>query len=310
MIATLTLNPAIDKSSEIEKLIPEKKMRCAELQVDAGGGGINVSKAIHELGEESIAIFPCGGVNGDLLKKVLNKNNIKNITIPISGNTRESFAIDEINAGKQFRFVFPGPELSVADQTAIKKTIAELNNISYLVCSGSLPPGVNSNFIGEIASIAKKKHIKMVVDISGPALKNVLDEGVFMLKPNMTELCTLANMDHIDTMEIDLVADKIISSGKCEILVISMGAGGALLITKTIKKRVIAPLVKKISTVGAGDSMVAGIVWMIEKGESPEKAVQFGVACGSAATINRGTRLFKKEDAFRFYQWIEKQSSL
>ena len=105
MIATLTLNPALDKLTEIKRLIPEKKMRCPDLKTEAGGGGINVSKALNELGGESIAIFPAGGTNGNILIEILNKKKISNSSINILEETRENFTVDEIETNKQFRFV-------------------------------------------------------------------------------------------------------------------------------------------------------------------------------------------------------------
>jgi 6-phosphofructokinase 2 len=148
--------------------------------------------------------------------------------------------------------------------------------------------------------------MKLIVDTSGEPLKLVLERGVYLLKPNLTELCFLAGKDHLDSSEIEDAANDIVNTGKCEVLIVSMGPSGALLVTKNETRKFGAPVVKKISTVGAGDSMVAGTTWMLEKGEPLEKAVQFGIACGSAATINKGTRLFKKADAEKFYKWMIK----
>lgn len=304
MIATLTLNPALDKLTEVNRLIPEKKMRCPDLKTEAGGGGINVSKAINELEGESIAVFPCGGTNGDILKEILNRQMIRNEPVQINENTRENFTVDEIDTNKQFRFVMKGPSLSEANLDSVKRKISELSDIEYLVCSGSMPADVPFSFIGEIAEIANSKKMKLIVDTSGEALKTALQKGVYMLKPNLTELGFLAGKEHLDSSEIEDTAEQIINSGKCDLLVVSLGPSGALLVTKNEKKKFSAPIVKKISTVGAGDSMVAGTVWMLQKGETLENAVQFGIACGTAATINKGTRLFKKEDAEKFYNWM------
>lgn len=305
MIATLTLNPALDKSTTIEQLIPEKKMRCSRPLVEAGGGGINVSKAICELGGNSMAIFPVGGATGQQLLQLLHEKYIQTVPIEISEHTRESFIVTETTTNKEYKFVMPGPAISNKEIESIKEQIERLQNISYLVCSGSLPPNVPDNLIAEIANIAKQKEIKFIVDTSGHALKKALEQGIYLLKPNLTELCSLVNKQYLNVYEIDDAAVQIIQTGKCEVIVVSMGPAGALLITKNEKYKFPAPVVKKISTVGAGDSMVAGIVLMLDQGKTLKEAVQFGLACGTAATISNGEKLLKKEDAIHFYNWMK-----
>ncbi|HEX8313747.1 MAG TPA: 1-phosphofructokinase family hexose kinase, partial [Flavisolibacter sp.] len=279
MIVTLTLNPAIDKSTEIERLVPEKKMRCAELLVHAGGGGINVSKAIQELGGESIAVFPYGGLNGQLLLELVKGESVTASAIEVAANTRENFVATETSTNKQFRFVMPGDGLTGEEINRIKNTIREMKDVSFLICSGSLPPGVPDDFLAEIADIAKQRGIKLIVDTSGTPLKAALQKGVFLAKPNLTELCALAGKEYLDVSEIDEVAKEVIGRGSCEVLVVSMGPTGAMLVTKDDVKEFRAPAAKKQTTVGAGDSMVAGIVWMLEQGKSLHEAVQFGIAC-------------------------------
>lgn len=305
MTVTLTLNPSIDKSTGVEQLIPEKKLRCTEMVTEAGGGGINVSKAFCELGEETKAIFPCGGTNGKLLLELLHGKSIKTIPINIKGNTRESIVVNELSTNKQYKFIFPGPPVSEAELQEIKLAINNLHDVPFLICSGSLPPNVPDVFLGEIAAIARQKEIKFIIDTSGLPLKKALMQGVYLIKPNMSELCFLAGVKYLEANEIDDAVNQIISRGQCEIIVVSMGPSGAMLATKKFMKRFPAPVVKKLSTVGAGDSMLAGIIWMLGQNKTLEDAVRFGIACGTAATVNKGTHLFKKEDAFRFYEWMK-----
>ena len=305
MIVTLTLNPAIDKSTEVERLIPEKKMRCPEMLVEAGGGGINVSKAISELGGNSLALFTSGGNNGKFLEGLLIEKDISIKPISVSGHTRENIVVTELATNKQFRFVMPGPALSTQELNSIKEVISNLKDVSFLVCSGSLPPGAPDDFLGQIADIATARSIKFVVDTSGQPLKDALQKGVYLLKPNLSELCFLVGKNYLEVSEINEAAQKVLDTGLCEVLVVSMGPAGAKLVTKKEIIHINAPVVKKQSTVGAGDSMVAGIIWMLDQGKNLKEAVQFGIACGTAATINKGTQLFKKEDALRFFQWIK-----
>jgi len=305
MIATLTLNPAVDKFTSIEQLVPEKKLRCAEMLVQAGGGGINVCKGIVELGGSSIAIFPCGGNNGKILKDLLKEQSITAVPIEIKGNTRENIVVIEKATNKEFKFVMPGPVISKEEMNVIKTAVMELLNVSFLICSGSLAPGMPESFLAELAIIAREKGMKFIVDTSGPALKAALKEGVYLIKPNMSELCFLVNKKYLELSEIDAAVDQIITEGTCEVLVVSMGPAGGLLATRNFKKSFPAPTVKKLSTVGAGDSMIAGISWMLEQNKSMEDAIQFGLACGTAATVKKGAQLFKKEDAMKFFEWMK-----
>ena len=306
MIVTLTLNPAIDKSTHIERLIPEKKMRCASMQIDAGGGGINISKAVHELGGKSVAVFTCGGLNGSLLTQLLLEKGVPIQPVEIMGDTRESFVVNEQCSNKQYRFVLPGPLLTDEELERLEQTLAGIHNISFLIFSGSLPPGVPPQYLNKLATLAKDRGIKFIADTSGEPLKAALQSGVYLLKPNLTELCALVGKEYLEPGAIKAAAQELVNAGQCKVLVVSMGASGAMLVTAQETKIFTAPTVKKLTTVGAGDSMVAGIVWMLEKGESLEEAVRFGVACGTAATINSGTQLFKQEDAWQLYEWMKR----
>lgn len=311
MIVTITMNPAIDKSSMVEKLIPEKKLRCTELMIEAGGGGINVSKAIKKLGGESVAVFSAGGNNGEQLKRIMEKEKISYKSIPVCAETRECFTITEHTTNAQYRFVTPGATLSEEEVENCFDFIYSLQpSPDIIVASGSLPSGAPNNFFARLAVIAKQTGAKFIVDTSGIPLQLAALEGVYLLKPNLSELSSLVGKEYLQLNEVDEAAKQVIEKGHCEIVVVSMGPAGAMLVTKDIHEKIPAPTVKKLSTVGAGDSMVAGMAWMLEQGKSLSEMVRFGVACGTAATMNAGTQLFKKEDVLKLYEWISQHSLL
>ncbi len=305
MIVTVTLNPALDKSTETDKLIPEKKLRCSELIVEAGGGGSNVRKAIKKLGGESMAIFPSGGKNGELLEQALNDLQINFKSVPVKSNTRENLVVREINTNSQFRFVMPGASLSSADADACIRVLKTCKPTpTIIVASGSLPPGIEEDFYARLAIVAREIGARYIVDTSGHPLQLAAEKGVYLLKPNLHELSNLVGQESLDIMDVDDAAMEVIRKGQCEVIVVSLGATGALLVTKSGYEHIPAPSVKKKSTVGAGDSTVAGMVWMLSQGKPLREVVRFGVACGSAATMNAGSQLFKKEDAQRLFDWI------
>lgn len=305
MIATVTLNPAIDKSTATDKIQPEKKIRCSSLLVEAGGGGINVSKAIRKLGGESIALFTAGGRNGALLKTLLDQLSIPCITIPVDGETRENFSVAESSTNAQYRFVMPGASMN---SNQIKQCLFELEqlptNVNLLVVSGSMPAGVPDSLLGDIAAVARKKDLKLIMDSSGTALSKALDVGVYLVKPNLAELSQWVGKEELQLHEVEDAALQLVKENKAKVVVVSLGPAGALLVSDGLVKRVQAPTVKKKSTIGAGDSMVAGMAWMLEQQKSLDEVVMFGVACGTAATMNAGTALFETQDVYRLYDWI------
>jgi 6-phosphofructokinase 2 len=305
MIVTITLNPAIDKSASIDSMLPEKKLRCSPVRIEPGGGGINVSKALAKLGTGSIAIFPTGGLNGQLLEKFMHDLKIEFKSIPIEGETRESFTVDESRTGSQYRFVLPGPTLTQTDIDALFDKLKSIQPVpEYIISSGSLPPGGPEDFFKQLAAYSKSIHARCIIDTSGKPLELAVKEGVYLLKPNMSELCMLAGKDCLELNQVDDAAMEIIAKGESEVIVVSLGPSGALLVTKDGYEHIPAPTVKKQTTVGAGDSMVAGMIHKLIQGAPMKEVVQFGVACGTAATMNKGTELFIMEDVEKLFQWM------
>jgi 6-phosphofructokinase 2 len=300
MILTLTLNPCIDKSSSVAMLKPESKLRCTEVVREAGGGGINVSKALQKLDIPSVALFPAGGNNGNMLISLLQQQGIDFRAVDTHVETRENWIVLETNSNHQYRFTFPGQPV---EESSIKTLIEEIRSFSpsYVVASGSLPPGLPDYFYGLIIKTAHSVGAKCIVDTSGPALQAIKGKKAFLIKPNIGELARMLDMEQLNKNEADDAAQQVIQNGYAEIVAVSMGGDGAWLITRDDKFFVKAPAVEKKSTVGAGDSMVAGITYALEKKLSLPEAIRWGVACGTAATMNSGTQLFKKEDAFRLY---------
>jgi len=304
-IVTITFSPCIDKSASVDKLVPEKKLKCKSLKLEPGGGGINVARAIKKLGGEATAIYPIGGYTGKFFHQLMIDETISSIVTEIKNETRENIMILEESTNQQYRFGMPGTKLEQREWQLLLQSVNAISDAKFIVASGSLPPGVPEDIFARIARIAKKKGVKFIADTSGEALKHAADEGVFLLKPNLGELSFLLNKNYLQSGEIAGAARQIISKGNCEMVVVSMGSDGAMLVTREIVKKVSPPVVKRKSTVGAGDSMVAGIVLALLNGNIIEDAIQYGVACGTAATLNPGTELCRKEDADRLFALIQ-----
>ena len=307
-IITITFSPCIDKTTSVQDFIPEKKLRCATPVYEAGGGGINVSRALGKLGGNSIAIYPSGGCTGALFDRLLAKDKVQSKVVRAINETRENFIVVEESSGEQYRFGIPGSPLTEEEWKELISKIEEENEVDYIVASGSLPPGVPLDIYGKIAAIAKNKKAKLVVDTSGEALRNAINEGVYLVKPNLNELGQLSGKPVASASQIIEAAQQIINEKKCSVVVVSMGGAGAVFVTENHAEKIPGPKVDLKSTVGAGDSMVAGIVLYLSKGTDIYEAVQYGLACGTAATMNPGTELCKKEDADRLFKQIKEMS--
>ncbi len=304
-IITITFSPCIDKSTSVPALIPEKKLICTAPKLEPGGGGINIARAIKKLGGEATAIFPSGGYTGKYFNHLLEKENIDAVIIETENETRENIIVLDEAGNNQYRFGMPGTALTESELKKCLDAVEKINDVEFIIASGSLPPGVPVNIYAALAKIAKSKKAKFIVDTSGEALKHAAEEGVYMLKPNLGELSYLAGKKEIPPDEIKNIAQNMIARGACEVMVVSMGAAGAMLVTGEMAATFTPPVVERKSTVGAGDSMVAGIVFYLAQRKNLLQAVQYGVACGTAATLNAGTELCKKEDADRLYVLIQ-----
>lgn len=302
-IATLTLNPTIDKSTTTNSVASEIKIRCEEPKLDPGGGGINVSRAIKKLGGESTAIYTAGGPHGELLRMLLSREEITERVVSIEGYTRENLTIFEESTTQQYRFGMPGPKLSTQEWIDCLDAVLSVN-ADYLVASGSLPPGVPDHFYATLSKQCNNNGLKIIVDTSGKALEKAARAGVYLLKPNLRELELLSGKSIQSDEDLKNVVRGLIADGMAEVFVVSMGAQGAVMITADEHVSFRPPMVPIQSKVGAGDSMVGGLVLAMARGDSLRDAVRYGVASGTAAVMTPGTELCRKHDTERIYDQI------
>lgn len=302
-ILTLTMNPVIDKTCSVDHVVPERKLRCGPPQYRPGGGGINVSRAIKNLGGESVAFYPVGGMAGQLFQNLLLREGIQHYPVFIQGMTRESLGVSEESTGQQFQFGMPGPTLSEEEWQRCLRALSLINpKPDYIVASGSLPPGVPDDFYARVAKIANDQGSHLVLDTSGEPLRRAVDAGVHMVKVNMREAWELLGFDQKYEFQLEEAAADIVERCKCEAVIISLGAAGALGVTKEGYQRVRAPAVPVVSVIGAGDSMVAGLVLSLARGQSVRDALRFGVAAGTAAVMTPPTELCRREDTERLFE--------
>lgn len=301
-VVTITFSPCIDKSFEVPALVPDIKLACSRPVFEPGGGGINVSRALKHLGTDSVAIYPCGGFSGRHFNQLLRQEEVKAMPVAAAHETRQNEVVIERSTGKEFRLGMPCPALTPAEWQACLDALKKIKKIRYVIVSGSLPADPPPELWQEISDIARAKKAKLIIDSKINSPQAIAGLGVFLMKPNMHEFALLAGEEHLLPGAITFAARKMIKAGIAEVFLVSLGAAGARLITGTTDLPVHAPHVDRRSTVGAGDSMLAGFIHYLDSGRSLAEATRYAVACGTAATMFTGTQLCRKEDADRLFK--------
>jgi 6-phosphofructokinase 2 len=299
-IVTVTINPAIDIFVNTARVAPTSKLRCSAPKRDPGGGGINVARVAYRLGGSVAAIYPIGGAIGRLLHRLVEREGIESIVTPSHVETRENFTAYEQETGEQYRFVLPGSALHRPEWEAVLDKLQTLpQKPRFVVASGSVPPGVPDDIYARIARIAHDLGARMVIDTTGPALRAALAEGVALVKPNLHELIDFTGRP-LDSHDSQLAAcRKLIDSGRTEMVALTLGEDGALLVTRTHALRSAPMRIEVASAVGAGDSFLGGLVASLAKGDPLEHAFRIAVAAASAAVMSPGTELCRETDVLR-----------
>ncbi|MCI0149728.1 1-phosphofructokinase family hexose kinase [Paraburkholderia sediminicola] len=304
-IVTVTLNPAVDVATSVEQIIDTRKLRCSAAQRDPGGGGINVARVVHRLGGDSAALYLHGGATGQELQQLIDAEHLAGLGIEITGETRENFSVQETSTGGEYRFVMPGPTVAESD---VQRCIDQINALGapprYLVMSGSLPPGAPVDTYARIARATCAPGTRVVLDTSGPALAAALEAGVWLVKPSLNELRGLTGQPLVNEVEWLAAAEELVRDGRAQIVALTLGEQGAVLVTAERFLRATGLSVQVSSSIGAGDSFVAAMVWALNRNASLDEAFHYGVAAASATLLTAGTALCKQADVERLYREV------
>jgi len=302
-VLTVTLNPALDISMSVDQLVPDRKLRADGCRREAGGGGVNVARVLHRLGAPCVSFVVAGGPVGAELVERMRNEGLTVVDFPIEADTRESVAITETLTDRQYRISVPGPHVNDVD--GLRRSILEaVGAARVVVLSGSVPPGVPQDFL--VSTIdALRPGTATIVDTSGPALASVARHSAAIIKPSQRELADLVGWEPTTPEQIEQAVSEVITRGRVRAVVASRGPSGALLATRDATARWFRPpAVRPVSTVGAGDSMVAGIAAALAEGQDLDDAVRLGVAAGTAAVLTPGSELCDPADVARFVDHV------
>lgn len=307
-ILTITLNPAIDITTTVEEVVPGRKLRCDPPRIDPGGGGVNVSRVIKELGGATTALVAVAGATGVMMQELLEAAAIEMVLVDAAGMTRQSFAVHDRTSGGQYRFVLPG---SPQDAAFAERTLAAVRDLlssgeyPFVVASGSLPPGLSEGFYGDLAEVVRAHGARTILDTSGPALQAALGHGVFLIRTNRHEARELAETLNADPEDPESLARSIVANGSADAVILTLDADGALLVSQHGAVRIRPPAVKVVSPVGAGDSFVGALCFALAEGWSIERTCAYGVAAAAAAMTTEATELAHGDDIKRLFAAIE-----
>ncbi|EPN9362215.1 6-phosphofructokinase II [Cronobacter muytjensii] len=304
-IYTLTLAPSLDSATLTPQIYPEGKLRCSAPVFEPGGGGINVARAIVHLGGSATALFPAGGATGEHLVALLNDEQVAADTVSARDWTRQNLHVHVESSGEQYRFVMPGATITDDEFRQLEEKVLAIEAGAILVISGSLPPGVSVEKLQQLIKAARQQGIRLIIDSSGDALAAALEVGdIELVKPNQKELAALVKRSLSAPDDVRQAAMELVQQGKARRVVVSLGPQGALGVDGSDCVQVVPPPMKSQSTVGAGDSMVGAMTLRLAQDAPLLDMVRYGVAAGSAATINQGTRLCSQENTGRIYHWL------
>jgi 1-phosphofructokinase len=291
MIATITLNPALDRSIYVDKLLPNDTNRILKVETDIGGKGINASRVLREIGSETMCLGFIGGKTGRFIEHELRQDGIGTDFVRVTTETRTNIGIQESSGAPPTTLNEPGPTITDADLSELYgKVRVAASKSSMVVLGGSLPPGAPADIYHTLVGLVQAEGAQAILDADGEPMRLGMEAAPFMIKPNRAEVERLIGVE-IKSLDDAVRAVNILKESGVKLVVISMGADGAVAGSDEGIWHAVPPKVEVVSTIGSGDSMVAGIAHIISGGGSLAEALQWGSAAGAATAMTDGTEI-------------------
>lgn len=289
MIFTVTLNPAVDREMTVDNITFDTVLRASDWRIDCGGKGFNVARMLKSVGTSSVALGFAAGKSGEMLNDKLQSLDIETDFVWVEGETRTNVSIVSSENGQYVKVNEPGPTITEADRAQLADKIGDrVKAGDWWVLAGSLPPGVPSTYYTELIDIIQSAGARVYLDTSGEALRQNCAAKPLLVKPNDEEAHELTGLPVSTKEEIAAVGTAISAMGP-ESVIISLGKEGAVLVHDGKAWLAASPKIVAANPIGAGDSMVAGVVWGLSQGDSMQDALRKGIACGAATASLRGT---------------------
>ena len=307
MIFTVTLNPAVDREMTVDTISFDTVLRALDWQVDCGGKGFNVARMLKSLGISSMALGFAAGKSGEMLADKLQSLGIETDFIWVEGETRTNVSIVSAENGQYVKVNEPGPTITETDLGLLAKKIGDrVEAGDWWVLAGSLPPGVPPTYYSELITIIQSAGAKVFLDTSDEALRQNCAAKPLLVKPNDEEAHELTGLPVGTKEEIAAVGTAISAMGPANVI-ISLGKKGAVLVNDGKAWLAASPKIVAANPIGAGDSMVAGVVWGLSQGDSMQDALCKGIACGAATAGQKGTSVGSLEQVNQLLAEVQLQ---
>jgi 6-phosphofructokinase 2 len=304
LIITLTVNPAIDRTISVERLVFEDRAYITSSRESAGGRGINAACVIQSFGGKATAVVPAGGESGACLKNFLNDCGFELLVVPVRHGVRRNLIITD-QQGLTLKLNELGATLDKAELAGIEKVIREkLHQASWFMICGSLPPGVPASFYARLVALARKRHVKTLLDTDGDALQAGVEAGPTVVTPNQQEAERLLNTALLTRAHFLEAAARIQKMG-AESVIVTMGSQGAAAAVDHRMLEAHPPRVEAIAPIGAGDAMAAAFAWAMERKTDFGDALRWGVAAGTASARLPGMTFATLKQTEEIYKQVE-----
>lgn len=304
MIVTLTVNPAIDRTIAVDRLVFEDRAYITSSRESAGGRGINAACVIHSFGGKAMAIVPAGGESGAHFEQFLHSCGFELIVIPTHREVRRNLVISD-QQGLTVKLNEPGAALHKPELARIEKAVrGKLDEASWFMICGSLPPGVPASFYAQLIAMARKRGVKTLLDADGDALAAGIEAKPTVVTPNQQEAERLLGKPLLTRTHFLQAAVQIRKMG-AESVILSLGSQGAVGAFDHQMIEVIPPRVEAISPIGAGDALAAAFAWAMERNKDYPDALRWGVATGTASARLPGMQFADRAQTEDIYQRVE-----
>lgn len=298
-ILTITLNPAVDLATSVDKVVAGPKLYCRPPRIDPGGGGVNVARTIHKLGGRATALLSVGGAMGEFLLGLIAAEGVPTHPVPVHGQTRQSFAVTDEETGGQYRFTVPGEPFTPDEATRL---LREIRNATpkggFVVLSGGVTPGLPTDFPTQIQDAIAPLTDRLIVDTSKAPLERLVTHPaapLMLLRIDQKEAAQVARRD-MPTLDDSLdFAAGLVARGVAKMVVTGRGGEGSIVVTDNVRLHCPAPTVPVLSKIGAGDAFLGVMTLALAQGAAPGVALRWGVAAASATVQTEGTALCQRD---------------
>jgi 1-phosphofructokinase family hexose kinase len=305
VIATVTLNPALDKTVYIDRLLPNDTNRIKKIEMDAGGKGINAARVLKELGTETVALGFLGGRTGRQIENELKHEGVPTDFVWVARESRTNISVQEASGAPPTMLNEPGPTVSAKELEQLRQKVSSVASKSEFVLLGGSPaPGTPVDVYHDLCGMARSQGAKVILDSEGEPMMRAMDCGPYMIKPNRDEVRRLVGID-IRGLDDGVKALEILRGKGIELVVISMGSKGAIAGNNDGIWSAVPPKVKPVSTIGSGDSMVAGIAHILSQDGGLDEALRWGTAAGAATAMTDGTEICKRPQVLELLDKVE-----